>query len=227
MSDNFRILVYGDSNSWGYLDDGEGQRFSNRWPVEMVRYLSHNRSVTLIEECLPARTTNLSDPVLGPSFNGELTLEAILLSHQPLDYVLIMLGTNDLKTQFNRGVHDIAKAIVSLAELARSTPAGRGGWFADQTPDVSVISPLVIGQRARDTTWEKAEEWRGAIDKSNVLAQTLQQACNAASIHMIDGNQFGYSSELDPIHWDQETHIRFGKKMAEVLTARFESTTKT
>ena len=217
MTDNLRILVYGDSNSWGYLDDGEGQRSDNRWPIEMARHLSLSRSVTLIEECLPARTTNLSDPVLGQSFNGQLTLEAILLSHQPLDHVLIMLGTNDLKAQFDRGVHDIAKAIVSLAELTRSTPAGRGGWFADQTPGVSVICPLVIGPLASDATWEKAGEWAGAMDKSNMLAQILRQACNEASIHMIDGNQFGSSSVRDPIHLDQETHIRFGKNMADIF----------
>ncbi|MBT6008566.1 MAG: arylesterase, partial [Rhodobacterales bacterium] len=32
MSENKRILVYGDSNSWGYLDDGSGERFQDRWP---------------------------------------------------------------------------------------------------------------------------------------------------------------------------------------------------
>jgi len=227
MTQDFRILVYGDSNSWGYLDDGEGQRSANRWPVEMARRLSQGRSVTLIEECLPARTTNLPDPELGASFNGESTLEAILLSHQPLDHVLIMLGTNDLKARFNRSASDIAEAIVSLAELTRSTPAGQGGWFAEQTPDVSVICPLVIGARASDASWEKAEEWIGATDKSNALARVLQQACNAAGVHMIDGNQFGASSERDPIHWSQETHLGFGEKMAATLAARFESTSNT
>ena len=38
MTDNVRILVYGDSNSWGYLDDGEGHRAANRWPVEMATF---------------------------------------------------------------------------------------------------------------------------------------------------------------------------------------------
>jgi len=226
MTENVRILVYGDSNSWGYLDDGEGHRAANRWPVEMARHMSHNLSVTLIEECLPARTTNLADPELGASFNGGLTLEAILLSHQPLDYVLIMLGTNDLKARFNRSASDIAEAIVSLAEITRSTPAGKGGWFADQTPDVSVICPLVIGPRAGDASWEKAEEWLGATDKSNALAPALEKACYAAGVHMIDGNQFGSSSERDPIHWDQQTHLDFGKKMAQNLTAHFETITK-
>ena len=108
MSENKRILVYGDSNSWGYLDDGSGERFQDRWPVEMDKHLSYDLSITLIEECLPARTTNLADPELGSSFNGEATLEAVLLSHQPLDHVLIMLGTNDLKAKFDRNINDIS-----------------------------------------------------------------------------------------------------------------------
>ena len=39
-----RILVYGDSNSWGYLDDGSGQRYAGRWPQQMV---SQNESTIL------------------------------------------------------------------------------------------------------------------------------------------------------------------------------------
>ena len=35
-----RILVYGDSNSWGYLDDGSGVRFAGRWPVSMASALT-------------------------------------------------------------------------------------------------------------------------------------------------------------------------------------------
>ena len=217
MTENKRILIYGDSNSWGYLDDGNGERFQYRWPIEMANYLSNIFSVDLIEECLPARTTNLSDPVLGSSFNGELTLEAILLSHQPIDHVLIMLGTNDLKARFNRNINDIVNAIIGLAKITRSTPAGRGGWFSDYAPDVSIICPLVIGKKANDPSWDRADEWTGAYEKSLLLAYNLQKACNLAGINMIDGNEFGSSSENDPIHWDQKNHQRFGQKLAKAI----------
>ena len=39
-----RIMVYGDSNSWGYLDEEDGlrepRRFEGRWPVVMARALT-------------------------------------------------------------------------------------------------------------------------------------------------------------------------------------------
>ena len=217
MTENKRILIDVYSNSGGYLDDGNGERFQYRWPIEMANYLSKIFSVDLIEECLPARTTNLSDPVLGSSFNGELTLEAILLSHQPIDHVLIMLGTNDLKARFNRNINDIVNAIIGLAKITRSTPAGRGGWFSDDAPDVSIICPLVIGKKANDPSWDRADEWTGAYEKSLLLAYNLQKACNLAGINMIDGNEFGSSSEHDPIHWDQKNHQRFGQKLAKAI----------
>ena len=212
-----RLLIYGDSNSWGYLDDGLGHRFERRWPVEMCRHLSAVQPVTLIEECLPGRTTNIDDPVMGTAYNGLSPLEAVLLSHQPLDHIVIMLGTNDLKARFSRSAEDIASAAVGLANLARSVPAGRGGWSGGQTSEVSLVCPLVLGQRAGDHAWERADEWAGAPEKSAALAAAFQAACHTANIRLIDGNLFGRSSARDPIHWDAQTHLEFGEGMARTL----------
>ena len=212
-----RILIYGDSNSWGYLDDGQGQRFDRRWPVEMCRHLSKINPVSLIEECLPGRTTNIDDPVMGNAFNGLTPLETVLLSHQPLDHIVIMLGTNDLKARFSRSAEDIAAAAVELAKMARSVPAGRGGWARDQTAEVSLVCPLVLGQKAGDPMWERANEWAGATEKSEALASAFQTLCSAAKIRLIDGNLFGQSSLRDPIHWEAQTHLGFGQGMARAL----------
>ena len=44
-----------------------------------------------------------------------------------------------------------------------------------------------------------------ANEKSAALPLALQQACNTAGLRMVDGNEFGRSSERDPIHWGEET----------------------
>ncbi len=221
MSEQVRILIYGDSNSWGYLDDGQGRRYERRWPMEMCRHLSEMLPLTLIEECLPGRTTDLNDAVMGSGFNGRAYLETILRSHQPLDHIVIMLGTNDLKARFNRSADDIAQALIGLGKLARNIAAGRGNWPTAQPADVTLICPLVIGRRASDSTWERAEEWTGAFEKSSALSSAVRSAGAAASLRVVDGNQFGCSSERDPIHWDEGTHTKFGVGIANLFHEQF------
>jgi lysophospholipase L1-like esterase len=68
-------------------------------------------SAKVIEEGLPGRTTDLEDleePVRGGvSYSGLQHLPTALASHQLLDLVILMLGTNDAKTRFERDAHDI------------------------------------------------------------------------------------------------------------------------
>ena len=78
--------------------------------------------VELIEEALSGRTTDLDDHQIdlpsahlrGATFNGAKLLPAIVASHLPLDLVIIMLGTNDLKARFKRSPQNIALAALGL-----------------------------------------------------------------------------------------------------------------
>lgn len=216
-----RLLVYGDSNSWGYLDDGTGMRYDDRWPQVMARSMQEaGKDVTLIEECLPGRTTTADDPREGPQFNGMTPLLPILLSHKPLDHVIIMLGTNDLKARFHRSAAQIADGVKSLVEIATSAPAGHGSWADTAVPEVTVICPPVLGSRADDPTWVRYEEWLDGRGKSQLLAGLLATACQASGTRFIDSNLFAASSTIDPIHWDGDTHIRCGMGIATELAAQ-------
>ncbi|MDA9930363.1 GDSL-type esterase/lipase family protein [Alphaproteobacteria bacterium] len=239
-----RVLVYGDSNSWGYLDDGYGFRCNRRWPVEMKAALAaKNHKIDLIEECLPGRTTNIDDPEMGanlmmesnfseegdPSqrpdltpgyeFNGERSLTTLLMSHQPLDLVMIMLGTNDLKTRFGRNADDITSALMGLAQIVASRPAGAGGWNNAPPPRVILICPLKLGPRADDAAWERAGDWLGGRGTSIQLPAKLQDACASRGIGFIDGNLFAAASDIDPIHWTADAHIAFGNGIADHIVA--------
>ena len=94
---------------------------------------------------------------------------------------------------------------------------GQGSWAAAQPADVTLICPLVIGWRASDPAWERAEEWTGALEKSSGLSSAIQIAGAAVSLRVIDGNQFGCSSENDPIHWSEDTHLKFGAGIAKIF----------
>ena len=123
-TDPYHICIYGDSNSWGYLDDGQGRRYAQRWPVVMKEELntSSQRMIELTEECLPGRTTAYPDPQEGPEYNGLPYLKPALLSHAPVDLVLIMLGTNDGKARFDASAEQIADNLITLAKLYGAPP---------------------------------------------------------------------------------------------------------
>ena len=215
-----RILVYGDSNSWGYLDDGSGTRHPERWPVMMARHLrAAGTEIELVEECLPGRTTNVDDPQEGAWCNGSAPLQAILLSQQPLDHIILMLGTNDMKARFNRDAPAIAAGLMSLLAIIRDTAAGPGGWHDEAAAPVTIICPPELGELADDPHWIRHREWRGGRATSQTLPPVLHEACVAAGAGFIDGNRHAMSSPRHPIHWSAETQAAFGVAIAREIKA--------
>ena len=98
------ILCYGDSNTHGtppMANLGVQDRHSpgQRWPDVMAAALGPDHRV--IDEGLPGRTTVHDDPVEGGMRNGLTVLPAVLHSHRPVDLLVLMLGTNDLKHRFS------------------------------------------------------------------------------------------------------------------------------
>ena len=99
LAEDKRIMVFGDSNSWGWKPVPEiipTTRYSSdvRWPGVMAEKLGDGYIV--INESLSARTAASTDTSLGVSgagLNGLEYLPAALASHMPLDLVVIMLGT--------------------------------------------------------------------------------------------------------------------------------------
>jgi lysophospholipase L1-like esterase len=102
----FRIVAYGDSLTYGWVPTANppSTRFGPdvRWPGVLQKELGDNYVV--IEEGLDGRTTDALDPgssISGAQLDGSAYLPACLASHLPVDLVVIMLGTNDLKPVFN------------------------------------------------------------------------------------------------------------------------------
>jgi hypothetical protein len=82
---------------------------------------------TRIDEALNARTTDISDNQLaGAGLDGSAYLPAALSSHHPLDLVIIMLGTNDLKAAYNRSPYRIALGAAHLIDICNTIDGGIG-----------------------------------------------------------------------------------------------------
>ena len=212
-----RLMVYGDSNSWGFLDDGLAHRYARRWPVVMADAMrAAGTAVELVEECLPGRATNLDDPFMGPEMNGATPLAAVLKSHTPLDRVLIMLGTNDLKVRFDRSAEEIVGGLMELGRIAREDAIWEEGSAlgALPLPRLGFIAPPALGTRADDPDWDRASEWDGARAKSMAVPALLEAACRERGYDFFDAGTAVESSALDPIHWDEVNQVKMGEAVA-------------
>lgn len=90
-----RILCYGDSNTWGQNPHTWERYASNeRWTGRLQDLLGENFEI--IEEGLCGRSTVL-ERENRPGGNGKPYLLPCVMSHNPIDIVILNLGTNDFK----------------------------------------------------------------------------------------------------------------------------------
>lgn len=197
------VLCFGDSNTWGY-DPATKDRFSRevRWVGVLKNELGSAYEV--IAEGCNGRTTVWDDPVEGHK-NGMKYLPPCLVSHQPIDLVTIMLGTNDLKMRFSVPASDIAKSAGVLVDIVLKSDCGPGG----RAPKVLLMAPPPV---ARLT--EFAEMFAGAEAKSRQFSAYYRQVAQEYGCEFLDTAEVIVSSELDGIHFEASEHKKLGQAVA-------------
>lgn len=202
------LVCYGDSNTHGF-DPATESRFPPevRWPGVMRAALGEGFSV--IEEALGGRTTVWDSP-LGPWRNGRDYLLPCLWSHAPVDLVVIMLGTNDLKRIHGLSASEIASGAGVLVDLARQSLAGPGG----APPGVLLVAPMPLGP-----VTERSEVWGfgAARSESERLGALYAVVARSKGCHYLDAGTVVRTSALDGVHLDAEAHARLGMSMAEAV----------
>ena len=103
------VLFYGDSNTWGYQGDDPMHRLDadKRYTGVVAAQFP---DVHFIEEGLCGRTICSTDPI-DYGRNCMAMLPALLATHDPLDVILIMLGTNDSKAMYGHSPFTISDAM--------------------------------------------------------------------------------------------------------------------
>ena len=106
------IVCFGDSNTHGYRAEDNG-RFGEdqRWTRLLEQYLGEEYLV--LEEGLSGRTTCYDDPI-HEGLSGLSAIYPCLMSHEPVDLLIIMLGTNDTKERFASSAACIALGLKRL-----------------------------------------------------------------------------------------------------------------
>jgi len=205
------ILCYGDSNTHGTVPLtalGRLARYpkGTPWPDILAKQLGED--FTVISEGLPGRTTVHDDPVEGGKRSGLEVLPAILPSHAPVDLMLLMLGTNDLKPRFSVTAAEIARSVERLVLEARGMIPGLA---------VMVIAPAPVQEAG-----VLKNIFEGAEKKQENLNLLMAEAAARQGCRFFDAGAHAVVSPVDGVHWTPEGHMRFTEALLPRILEYFE-----
>jgi len=198
-----RILCYGDSNTWGYTAE-TGKRYPNhiRWPGVLQNTLGEKIHVT--EEGLPGRTTVWDEP-FRQGRNGKAFLATLLESHAPIDLVIIMLGTNDMKHIYSSTAYYAACGKIIIPAYVKPS-------------QVLIISPPVI-ERISESI--KLEFHSDVTTESRDFAKRYYEIAKECGCFFLDSFKIVENNFSDGVHLGEEEHIKLGKSVAEFVREIF------
>ena len=209
------ILCFGDSNTWGsvprWKDLGvPSERYDSdtRWTGRLAALLGEEYHI--IEEGLGGRTSIYDFPG-DPWRNGLPYFQPCLLSHRPLDLVIIMLGSNDLHACLHPSGEHLGDGIRTLVQVVRNTPkCGR----KNTPPPILIVSPTHIkeAQGRKEIYPVLGGECGEAL--SHQFASVYRQAAEELGCGFLDAALYAQPSDADGLHWMPESHQRFAEAIA-------------
>lgn len=217
------ILCYGDSNTWGFVPGafGSRQRFDRktRWTGRLQQLLGSDEFY-VVEEGLNNRTTNVDPNDKPPGYRGTEFLIPILHSHAPVDLMIVMLGINDLKKQFNnRTSEDITQGMKEIIDIVRSTNFGPDGQ--DPPPMLIVGTPLPVETPCPDVL-DMFGDTKGRLTNlpKDLQAMVRQYPKN---VHFVDAAADIQMSPVDGIHLDSKAHEKMALLLNKTIRDIFQS----
>jgi lysophospholipase L1-like esterase len=207
-----RILCFGDSLTWGF-DPATRTRFDedSRWPCVMQQALGGDYKV--IEEGQNGRTIATEDPAEGEK-NGLKYLGPCLESHTPLDYVIVMLGSNDCKRKFAYSSMDIAGEMQIMLEKIQAYNRFR----CNDRFKVILVSPPHIAESMKDSWLGDSFGYENACKVSSELAGWYEKLAGMYGASFVDASKYVKASDADGCHLDPDDQIKLGQTLAKFIT---------
>ncbi len=198
------ILCYGDSNTWGNIPRSDARYAREiRWPGALQKSLGSEYDV--ISEGLCGRTLVAVDSA-KPHRTGITHFQAILESADPVNGVIIMLGTNDVKTTYDLTPAQIAGHLTQTIELI--------GKVKDlqQLPKVLIICPPPI---TVPETNDLDPRMLPGLEKFKTLPALYKEVADTHNCGFINAADHISSSKIDGYHFDAESHIKLAGVIGE------------
>jgi len=163
----------------------------------------------VVEEGLPGRTAVVTDPAReGYHKDGRTGLQIALESHGPLDWLVIMLGTNDVKARIEAAPRRIISGLAALVDLTL------GVEMAARHPGLRVLLVCPPPVECRGVL---AAEFLGGPAKSTALAPLVAGLALERGCLFLDAGQVLAVSPVDGVHFTPEGHAVLAEAVARVL----------
>lgn len=200
------ILCFGDSNTYGYKPDGSGRfDYNIRYTGVLQGLLGDNYHI--IEEGCPGRTTVFND-TKRPYKNGYDYIIPCVQSHTPLDYLIIMLGTNDCKQAFNASAIDIANGLEAIIKAVKSV--------INSNSNILIICPIHLGEHMGITGYDPDFN-KKSIFTSYALGREYKKIAVNNGCMFLDGAVLASPSTIDDEHLDEIGHLALGTAVANII----------
>lgn len=197
------VLCYGDSLTWGYDAEGPGRHgLRDRWPTILQAGLGDNALV--VAEGLNGRTTAFDDHLAGADRNGARILPTILTTHAPLDLVIVMLGTNDMKPYVCGHAVGARQGMQRLIDIVR----GHDYPLDQDAPDIMIVAPPSLCETADP---DFAAMFGASIEQSQMLASFYSDLADIEGCGFFDAGSVAETTPIDGVHCDAVNTRAIGK----------------
>ncbi len=202
------ILCFGDSNTYGYKPDGSGRYdYSVRYPGRLQAILGEEYHI--IEEGCPGRTTVFEEKNY-PYRRGLDYIIPCLISHNPIDYVVVMLGTNDCKASFRASGKEIALGLKSIIESIKKVSGGSTG--------ILIVSPIYLGENIGKPGYDPEFDRESAV-VLKTLAGEYRVLAEKMNCDFLDASNYATASPIDEEHLDMIGHNKLANAIAEIVAS--------
>ena len=208
--EEIRILCYGDSNTWGYISGTDHERYGNseRWTRILANLLG--KRFEIIEEGLNSRTLISDDPRPGKEGkNGYKYLIPCLDTHDPVDLVILMLGTNELKYIYNKSAKEIGEL---LEEYFVKTILNRKSQLRDSYPKLLIIAPPIVSENRE---YRVDDKYKGASSKSKELNNIYKNIAEKYNCYFLSNKDL--ETGIDGVHLTKESHKLLAEKLSDMI----------
>lgn len=224
--EKIRILCYGDSNTWGWIPVETvipTTRYGSniRWTGVLQKHLGNRYNI--IEEGLNGRTAGVDDFSNGLdnslisylNLNGKTTILPILKSQMPVDLLIIMLGTNDVKSYLNQEPEQIADSIETLVNMVNDSDNNEYEWLAYNSPKILIVSPVPI---TKGNSPYMNGVFEGGDIKSEKLSELYEEVASRTGAEFFDASSIiPIADGMDGIHLSASSHYKLGKELSKVI----------